>query len=112
MGLFGNAAKERELHQQLNAAQGEISDLKQQVARLEAERQSIEDRYNATVCVTKGWEDLLKNFGYFGQSLEESQSSIAVMATTMKEQISAATKAAEMRFFHILAICIPLKAWP
>ncbi len=96
MGLFGNSAREAELRQQLNMAQGEISDLKQQLAAQEAERKSIEERYNAASCVTKGWEDLLLNFGHFGASLVESQSSISAMATTMKEEIAAATKAAEM----------------
>jgi len=96
MGLFGNSSREAELRQQLNMAQGEISDLRQQLAAQEAERKSIEDRYNAATCVTKGWEDLLLNFGHFGASLVESQSSISAMATTMKEEITAATQAAEM----------------
>lgn len=96
MGLFGKSSQDGELRQQLNAAHGEIGHLKRLVADLEAERKSIEDRYNAAVCVSKGWEDLLQNFGRFGLSLVDSQSSISAMATSMKEQIAAATKAAEM----------------
>jgi hypothetical protein len=96
MGLFGNSSQETALRQQLDAAQGEIGSLKQQLADLEAERKSIEDRYNAASRVTKGWEDLLLNFGHFGHSLVESQSSLSAMATTMKEEITAAAKAAEM----------------
>ncbi|MFZ4536370.1 methyl-accepting chemotaxis protein [Propionivibrio sp.] len=96
MGLFGNSAKEVALQQQLNTAQGEIGNLKQQVVALEAERKSIEDRYNVTACVAKGWEDLLQNFGHFGSSMVESQSSISAMTETMKEEIDAATKATVM----------------
>lgn len=96
MGFFGNSSQETALRQQLDAAQGEIGSLKQQLADLDAERKSIEDRYNAASCVTKGWEDLLLNFGHFGVSLTESQSSLSAMAMTMKEEITAATKAAEM----------------
>lgn len=96
MGLFGNSSRETELRQQLEAAQSEVVNLKQQLTSLEADRKSIEDRYNAAACVSKGWEDLLQNFGHFGNSLVESQSSISAMATTMKEEIVAATKTAEM----------------
>ena len=96
MGLFGKSSQDAELRQQLSVAQGEIGHLKQQLVDLETERRSIEDRYNATVCVSKGWEDLLQNFGRFGLSLVDSQSSISAMATSMKEQIADATRAAEM----------------
>jgi len=96
MGLFGNSSREAGLRQELGTAQDEIGKLKQQLAQLEADRQSIEDRYNAAACVTRGWEELLQNFGHFGNSLVESQSSISGMAATMKEEILAATKTAEM----------------
>lgn len=96
MGLFGKSSQDAELRQQLNAAQGEIGHLKQQLVDLEAERKSIEDRYNAAVGVSKDWGGLYQNLGSFGLSLVDSQSSLAAIATSMKEKIAAATKAAEM----------------
>ncbi|WP_294245875.1 methyl-accepting chemotaxis protein [Propionivibrio sp.] len=96
MGLFGSSSQNEALRLELNAAQGEINHLKQQIGVIEAEHKALEERYNATVCVSKGWEDLLQNFGRFGLSLVESQSSISAMATSMKEQMTDATRAAEM----------------
>jgi hypothetical protein len=96
MGLFGNSSQVAELRRQLGTAQSEVLTLKQQVTSLEADRRSIEDRCNAAENDNKGWENLVKNFGQFGSSLVESQSSIAAMATSMKEEIVAATKTAEM----------------
>lgn len=96
MGLFGKSSQDAELRQQLNVAQSEIGHLKQQLADLEAERKSIEDRYNSTAAVSRDRDDLYQNLGRFGLSLSESQSSLAEIAAIMKEKIAAATKAAEM----------------
>ena len=96
MGLFGNSSKELELRQQLDAAQSEIGNLRQQLAQLEGDRKSIEDRYNESASASKGWEELMQNFGGFGRSLVESQSSFSVMTTTMKEEVAVANKTAEM----------------
>ncbi len=75
------------LEQENNALTLRVHDLEQQL-------QDAENRCSSALCVTQGWEHLLKNLENFGSSLGVSQQTLATLAGELKEEKSEAVNAA------------------
>ncbi|WP_303786106.1 methyl-accepting chemotaxis protein [Azovibrio restrictus] len=63
---------------------------------LENQVRDAENRCNSALCVTQGWEHLLKNLENFGSSLGLSQQTLAVLANELKEEKAQAVQAADV----------------
>ncbi len=93
MGIFGNSAREQQLENQNAALQAEADQLRQRLSALESEQQALTERCNRSELQAAQSAHLLENMARFGDSLLHSQDTIALMATTLREEKSEAVSA-------------------
>ena len=96
MALFGNSQRLRDLEASLASLRSENDNLRQQVARLEADHQNAQTQCQAAQAVARGWEKLLHNMERFGSSLANSQQTMALMANHLKAEKESAVTAGKI----------------
>ncbi len=96
MALFGNSQRLRDLEASLASLRSENDNLRQQVARLEADHQNAQIQCQAAQAVARGWEKLLHNMERFGSSLANSQQTMALMANHLKAEKESAVTAGKI----------------
>lgn len=94
-GLFGPRRDEKALAR-VAALEQENAALAQRLQAMEQQVQDAENRCASALCVTQGWEHLLKNLENFGGSLGVSQQTLALLASDLKDEKAAAVHAANV----------------
>ncbi|MDD3483249.1 methyl-accepting chemotaxis protein [Azovibrio restrictus] len=78
------------------ALEQENAALTQRLHDMEQQVDDAEKRCNSALCVTQGWEHLLRNLENFGGSLGVSQQTLALLAGELKEEKTEALHAASV----------------
>ena len=94
-GLFG-AHQDPQLPARIAQLESENANLLQRVHELEHQVEDAEKRCHSALCVTQGWENLLKHLDHFGNSLGVSQKTLGQLANELKEEKSEAVRAAKI----------------
>ncbi|WP_026686410.1 methyl-accepting chemotaxis protein [Azovibrio restrictus] len=94
-GLFGPRQDQVALAR-IAALEQENTALTQRLHDMEQQVEDAEKRCNSALCVTQGWEHLLRNLENFGGSLGVSQQTLALLAGELKEEKTEALHAASV----------------
>src|SRR5574343_594742 len=91
-----NRDKLRELENELKQAQVAHQEMQQQMQAFEADKSDVLARCLAAEEEARRWRGILSNMEYFGDSLKQSQTTMAAMATALKKERDEAVQAGAM----------------
>lgn len=98
MGLFGESRQEIELKRQVNTLTSQIQSLESRLQAAESAKVAAEQRVieAAASARNQGWDKLMQNLQNFGESLTESQNTLATLSQNLDGSRANAIKAAEI----------------
>jgi hypothetical protein len=96
MGLFGKSAQHIALEQQVAALLQERDSLNNRLAVLEEEKRSLQQHCDEAEQHDRSKNELLLNLERFGQSLAQSQGTMAEMANTLRDEKAEVLQSAKM----------------
>jgi len=86
MGLFGSSAREFELEQRVDILETEKRSLQERLSNAERDLEQSREESAQALETARNWEDVLKSMALFGNTLQDSQGSLASMAEDLNQE--------------------------